>query len=190
MNTKTIFLLSFLSGIGNGIRCFQCSQFPREEFSEDEYLGPCPAAVKSVVKYPANSLYDGCLLLELDNGTVAAQNAVIYEDCVKNYRYWLEDEAKTVFGQKAKVTCCGGDLCNRPRSQTRPKQRPKRILIHQSETLSHRTLPKKAAATCECCDDENVGLVGSLTTRSGGVSAAYLHSLPFCCALVIVILRS
>ena len=54
------------------LECFECSEFPREEDSMDEPLGPCPGWRNSshqVQRYSkvqgAGSLYDGCLTIRI-----------------------------------------------------------------------------------------------------------------------------
>ena len=66
------------------LQCYECSDFPREPESQDETMGPCPGWQREATYYGLYSLYDGCMTVELkSNGTVIAQNAVIYSQCLE-----------------------------------------------------------------------------------------------------------
>ena len=66
------------------LQCYECSSFPREPGSQDESLGPCPGWLKPAKYYGLSSLYGGCMTVKLaNNGTVLAQNAVIYSQCLQ-----------------------------------------------------------------------------------------------------------
>ncbi len=91
------------------LECFECSDFPREEYSEDEEMGTCPGWLRpprltsatlwykiklltrvfSYRTYPETSIYDGCMTILLTNGTVVSQNAILFNEC-SNYQVIIE----------------------------------------------------------------------------------------------------
>ena len=79
-----LLLMAQISKVALALQCYECSSFPREPGSQDEPLGPCPGWLQPAKYYGLSSLYDGCMTVKLaNNGTVLAQNAVIYSQCLQ-----------------------------------------------------------------------------------------------------------
>ena len=104
-----ILLLSWITTLEStlAIRCFQCSDFPREKFSQDEYLGRCPG--QKMTHYPSRGLYNACLEVRLrHNWTVVAQNAAIHElNCDPGSRRALQKLSTDIFRQSVSVRSVG-----------------------------------------------------------------------------------
>ena len=105
------------------IECYECSDFPAEEDSQDESLGPCPGWKRPAKKYGSGqsrrehkytTLYDGCMTIVLTNGSVVSQNAVIFKQCLEYSAGSLPSAVYEIFGVPAKIYCCQGSLCNGP----------------------------------------------------------------------------
>ena len=125
----TLFLL-FLTRVAAAIRCYECSAFPRERYSQDERLSRCPGA-RSAATDRAPGLYDACMAITLSNGTVVAQNAVGYGTC-QGYRTALPPTVEETFGMAGTVWCCRKDFCNgseKGKRKRKRKKKPKKIMM-------------------------------------------------------------
>ena len=105
------------------ISCYECSNFPYEEDSLDELLGPCPGWRRAPKQYGVSrtgsnvvgsSIYDGCMTIVLSNASVISQNAIVFSQCLKYKSGSLSSTLFDIFGMPSKVYCCRGSLCNGP----------------------------------------------------------------------------
>ena len=102
--------------------CYECSNFPYEDGSLDEKLGPCPGWKRAPKSYGVgganntigSSLYDGCMTIILSNGAVVSQNAVVLSQCLEYKTGDMSSIHFSIFGFPSKILCCQGTLCNGP----------------------------------------------------------------------------
>ena len=102
--------------------CYECSNFPYEDGSLDEKLGPCPGWKREPKSYGVGgtnntmgkSLYDGCMTIILSNGAVVSQNAVVLSQCLEYKTGDMSSTHFNIFGFPSKILCCQGPLCNGP----------------------------------------------------------------------------
>ena len=102
--------------------CYECSNFPYEDGSLDEKLGPCPGWKREPKSYGVSgtnntfgsSLYDGCMTIILSNGAVVSQNAVVLSQCLEYKTGDMSSTHFNIFGFPSKILCCQGTLCNGP----------------------------------------------------------------------------
>ena len=90
MAFEVVSLLVLLPKVGLSLQCYECSSFPREADSLDEQFGPCPGWRRPPKYYGLTSLYNACMTVKLRNGTILAQNAVIYTinvSSIGKYKY-------------------------------------------------------------------------------------------------------
>ena len=107
-------VILWLVQISHTLQCYECSDFPREPESQDENLGPCPGWQRPAKYYGLTSLYDGCMTVKLaHNGTVLAQNAVIYSQCLEYQRN--VPQSLKLHLQSVRIRCCKESKCNAPK---------------------------------------------------------------------------
>ena len=102
--------------------CYECSNFPYEEGSLDEKLGPCPGWKREPKSYgvggtnntTGSSLYDGCMTIILSNGAVVSQNAVVLSQCLEYKKGDMSSTHFNIFGFPSKILCCQGPLRHGP----------------------------------------------------------------------------
>lgn len=110
----TVLLLLQISKVVWCLQCYECSDFPREPGSQDESLGACPGWLRPAKYYGLTTLYDGCMTVKLaNNGTVLAQNAVIYAQCLQ-YQKNVPSSLK-LQGLQVRIRCCTQPKCNAPK---------------------------------------------------------------------------
>lgn len=110
----TVLLLLQISKVVWCLQCYECSDFPREPGSQDESLGACPGWLRPARYYGLTTVYDGCMTVKLaNNGTVLAQNAVIYSQCLQ-YQRDVPNSLK-LQGLQVRIRCCSQPKCNAPK---------------------------------------------------------------------------
>jgi len=97
------------------LQCYECSDFPREPDSQDESLGSCPGWQRKAKYYGLSSLYNACMTVKLKgNGTIIAQNAVIYAQCLE-YKMNIPKTLRPFNGAEVQIRCCQESKCNAPK---------------------------------------------------------------------------
>jgi len=111
------------------LQCYECSDFPREPGSQDEALGKCPGWKRPAKYFGLSSLYDGCMTVKLAyNGSVLAQNAVIYSQCLQ-YQKDVPISLRPHSELEVRISCCRESKCNAPKKYRWNQQ----ILLQQQE---------------------------------------------------------
>ncbi len=141
--------LVLMPKVGQTLQCYECSDFPREVGSLDENFGPCPGWLRPPKYYGLSSLYDACMTVKLVNGTILAQNAVIYKQCLGyrlvvadiqfcsiavshvNCRKHIPKSLRPVSGARVRIKCCRRPRCNAPKRFHWPKEQQMRAKMDE-----------------------------------------------------------